>query len=237
MKIPALTLRKRMTDSTPREPHASDERTGDTFMRLGVFGGSFDPPHAGHRHIALACVRELKLDGLLVIPARQSPFKESHGASVEQRMEMAGIMAERIAGDVSATGISCLVSVRRDEIDRCEPSYTYLTLRELAGEFPGARFFLILGEDNLEGIPRWKQWRELLSLAEIAVAPRFANGDRRSLPSMLDEYADSVHFIESPILPVSSTEIRDILRRGDSTAEIMDPEVHEYIRANSIYQL
>jgi nicotinate-nucleotide adenylyltransferase len=205
-------------------------------QRIGIFGGSFDPPHLGHEHLAGEAIRRLDLDLLLIVPAGRSPFKMAHESSAAQRLDMAAFMAGRIAGE-SAAGNACRVLVRRDEIEREGPSYSYLTLQTIAAEYPMARLFLLIGDDNLSGFTRWRSWREILALTDIAVVPRTGGAGAEALPPELAEYADSVHFIDSPVVPVSSTELRARLEAGQSIASMVNPDVHEFIRVHSIYMV
>ncbi len=132
-------------------------------------------------------------------------------------------------------GLGCELEVRGDELSRKGSSYSWETIKTLKTEYPGFELLLIIGEDNLASFPRWRNWDWILSQCGLAVVPRFQCGATRSLPDELEDYADSVHFIESPVVPVSSTEIRSIMRSGESPGDRINPEIHEYIRKNSIY--
>lgn len=215
-------------------------------QRIGMFGGSFDPPHLGHEHIAIEAIRRLELKRLCIVPARQSPFKTEHSGASKHRLSMSDIMVGSIRRRLEDEHVSCDVVLRKDEVERRGRSFSWLTVKTLRQEFPNARLFLIIGEDNLPGFPRWQKWRKILSCADLIVAPREAQEDtprpvlprvQNRLPHELEDYADSVHFIDSPVLPAASSNLRDLLSAGKSVEGMLNPEVYEYIRSNSVYQV
>lgn len=132
-------------------------------MKIGIFGGSFNPIHLGHVRVAENAIKELELDKLLVIPAAVSPFKtESNAAEFYDRLEMAkAIFAPLEKAEVDDR-----------ELKRGGVSYTIDTVKEIAAENPGAELYLIIGEDSLEGLPRWKDYEELMTLVKVNVHPR-----------------------------------------------------------------
>lgn len=132
-------------------------------MKIGIFGGSFNPIHLGHVRVAENAIKELELDKLLVIPAAVSPFKtESKAAEFYDRLEMAkAIFASLEKAEVDDR-----------ELKRGGVSYTIDTVKEIAVENPGAELYLIVGEDSVEGLPRWKNYEELMTLVKLNVHPR-----------------------------------------------------------------
>lgn len=220
--------------------------------RIGIMGGSFDPPHLGHEHLAFSAVDQLDLDSLLIFPARHSPFKEGHRATDAQRLRMTRIMAEAIVRRVADMPGDrrlriCDINVRDDELYRSGPSYSWETLDLLKKEFTKSRFYLIIGDDNLQSFSRWKKWRSILEDANLGVVPRESGFTAQFLPAELEEYGDSVHFIDCPVFPVSSTELRRMLATGEesgspgsdsaSAEKLINPDVYEFIRSDSIYIL
>ena len=133
-------------------------------MRIGIYGGSFNPVHAGHLGIARRAIADLALDRLVVVPASVSPFKtdETPPPMPWDRVEL----VRAAFRDVD----KAVVDLR--EIERGGVSYAIDTVRAIAEENPGAKLFFIVGEDALEGVPRWKDSAELASLCEFKAYPR-----------------------------------------------------------------
>ena len=131
--------------------------------KIGIFGGSFDPVHSGHVRIAKKALEDLALDALIVVPAAQSPFKGGAAAfSPERRLMLVRAAFNGVAG----------VRVDDREIRRGGVSFAIDTVREIAGENPGAKVFFIVGEDSVEGLPKWKDAEELSRLCEFKAYPR-----------------------------------------------------------------
>lgn len=132
-------------------------------MKIGIYGGSFNPVHYGHVNVAKTAVSELGLDQLIVIPAALSPFKtDSPAPEFPHRLEMIENAFSRLDRTV--------IDLR--ELKRGGISYAIDTVREIAAENPGAEIFFIIGEDSVEGLPRWKDYEELEKLCSFKVFPR-----------------------------------------------------------------
>lgn len=133
-------------------------------MKIGIYGGSFNPIHYGHLNVARTAMKELELDRLIVIPANVSPFKvdEAGGEVLWDRLEL---VKAAFADDPRVT-------VDERELKRGGVSYTIDTVRELAAENPGAELYYLIGEDSEEGLPRWKEIDELKKLVTFKVFPR-----------------------------------------------------------------
>ena len=130
-------------------------------MRIGLYGGSFNPVHLGHVGIAKRAIADLALDRLIVIPANVSPFK------TEQPMPWDRVeMVKAAFRDLEKT----VVDLR--EIERGGVSYAIDTIRQIAAENPGAELFFVIGEDSVEGLPRWKDIEELKKLCTFKSYPR-----------------------------------------------------------------
>lgn len=130
-------------------------------MRIGLYGGSFNPVHLGHIGIAKRAVADLALDKLIVIPANVSPFK------TEQPMPWDRVELVKAAfRDLEKT----VVDLR--EIERGGTSYAIDTVRQIAAENPGAELYFVIGEDSVEGLPRWKDIDELKKLCTFRSYPR-----------------------------------------------------------------
>ena len=133
-------------------------------MKIGIYGGSFNPVHAGHLGIARRAIADLSLDRLVVVPASVSPFKT---AAEPLPMPWDRIELLRAAfRDVEKAEVDLR------EIERGGVSYAIDTVREIAAENPGAELFFVVGEDALEGVPRWKDSAELTSLCTFKAYPR-----------------------------------------------------------------
>lgn len=200
-------------------------------MRIGILGGSFDPPHVGHLWIAEA-VREFhKLDEIRWIPAAISPLKpDGPVASNEQRRQMLGL------------AISGCENYRLDdrELKRGDVSYTLDTLQELKKELPDAEFFLIMGSDSLASIQHWHQPERLLELVTLVVLQRAAddNVDFSVLSGLASE-TDIQRIRESqvtmPLIELSSSELRQRVGKGQSIRFRTPRSVEAFIKAEKLY--
>lgn len=135
-------------------------------MRIGIYGGSFNPVHYGHVNVARTAIADLSLDRLIVVPAHVSPFKisVSDGAYAPPWDRLAGVRAAFAAVE------NAVVDER--EIRRGGVSYAIDTVREIAAENPGAALFFVIGEDSVEGLPRWKEVDALRRLVTFKAYPR-----------------------------------------------------------------
>ena len=130
-------------------------------MKVGIYGGSFNPVHLGHVGIARRAIADLALDKLIVIPANVSPFK------TEQPMPWNRVeMVKAAFRDMEKTAVDLR------EIERGGVSYAIDTVKEIAAENPGAELFFVIGEDSVEGLPRWKDIEELRKLCTFKSYPR-----------------------------------------------------------------
>ena len=130
-------------------------------MKIGLYGGSFDPVHLGHVGISRRAIDDLSLDRLIVLPASVSPFK-SRRSSVWDRVAL----VQAAFRDLEKAEIDLR------EVSRGGVSYSIDTVREIAAENPGAKLFFIIGEDSVEGLPRWKEIDELRKLCTFQSYPR-----------------------------------------------------------------
>ena len=189
-------------------------------MRLGVLGGTFDPPHVGHLLAAGDAAEALALDRLLFVPAARHPFKahEVHATS-EQRARMVELMVD---GDAR-------FAVDRTELLRAGVSYTADTLAELAARHPGASLFLLIGEDLAAQVGEWREPARIAALAEIVVLARGG----AAAPAV---GAPPMRRLATRRVDVSSTEIRARVRAGKPIAGFVTDPVARFIRDAGLYQ-
>lgn len=135
-------------------------------MTIGIYGGSFNPVHFGHVNVARQAVADLSLDMLIVVPANVSPFK-TEGAAESARFPW-----DRLEMVRNAFSKMEKVVVDEREVNRGGVSFAIDTVREIAAENPGAKLYFIVGEDSVEGLPRWKDYEELKALVEFKAYPR-----------------------------------------------------------------
>ena len=188
-------------------------------MRIGVLGGSFNPPHNGHLIIASDAFESLGLDLLYVVPAAANPLKshDPEGATPDQRLEMVRLT---FGGDAR-------FEVSAVEIERGGLSFTVDTLETLARQHPGAELVLLLGIDSLKTMDRWRQPDRIRELATLAA---LARGEAEgSLP-------DGVRMVTTRRVDVSSTEIRGRLAEGRPVKGFVAESVERYISAAELYR-
>lgn len=193
-------------------------------MRVAIFGGSFDPVHQEHENVVRAAVSQLSLDKLIVMPSYRAPHKEGGAAaSGDDRFAMCTLAFRSLAG----------VEVSDFELSRKQTSYTYLTCRRFAQEYPSAERFFLVGADMLEDFFTWKNPRDILSNVTLA-----ACGREKEIPAELKErfvkefgrYAHVDYIGER----VSSTELRVLLAFGKQPAAL-NADVLGYIRERGLY--
>lgn len=195
-------------------------------LRIGILGGSFNPVHLGHLHIAHELKRCCKLDEVWFIPAYQNPHKQDHtNAPVLHRLEMLRLAIES-EPEFKVIDIECSKKIL---------SYTVDTLKELKARHPYADFFLLLGSDAIRRFHEWKTPYEILDLCTLVVASR----DEVSVPlnygdSKLEEAVKQA-IITTPLLNVSSTEIRKLISEGKEYRHLLPGSVADYIAAHALY--
>jgi nicotinate-nucleotide adenylyltransferase len=192
-------------------------------VRIGVFGGTFDPPHVGHLLLATDAREALGLDRVIFVPAATQPFKVNTPpvASARDRLEMVRLA---VADDANYT-------VDDTEIGRKGLSFTVDTLELLSKKHPGAKLFLLLGEDALAGIEGWRSPERIRELATLAVM-------RRSGPDGSPDAAkvEGATPVSARRIDVSSTEIRDRLRAEKSIKGFVPESVEQFIEARGLYR-
>ena len=198
-------------------------------MRTAVFGGSFDPIHQGHVDLSQAFSEKLALDRIIIIPAFVSPFKMSKGSAPgEYRLEMCRLAFEGFP-DTEVSDI---------EIRREGASYTCDTLTYLSGLYPHDKLFLITGADSFLTIQSWRSPEVIFSKATICAVPR-NDDDMEKLTShagYLKTLGAETELLNVNVMSVSSTEIRERVRRGMSIKGLVPERVEQYILSNGLYR-
>ena len=198
--------------------------------RIGVYGGSFNPPHIGHIQAARYAARELRLDSLVMLPAGEVPGKSlpEGSATAEERLQM----LELAVGDCP--------NLRVSDFDACrERCRTWETLEHFAREYPGAELTVLVGSDQLAKLPGWENVSFVLSHAQIAVARRGLPGEEtliREKSGLLRGMGARVRALENPTQPISSTQLRRLLAFGCGW-EFLPPGVEGFIRREGLYHV
>ncbi len=188
--------------------------------RIGILGGTFDPPQNGHIDVARSVADKLGLDTVLFVPAGD-PWHKNEQASAEDRLAM----VQRAIAGIDR------ISLETVDIDRGGPTYTVDTLRDLQTKYPHHELYFILGDEAFAKILSWKDAEQLGSLAQFVVVSR--DGLDVEVPSFL---ASRVNLLEIPTLPISSTICRERIRSGDSLENLVPARVAEYIEEHQLYR-
>jgi nicotinate-nucleotide adenylyltransferase len=196
-------------------------------MRLGIFGGTFDPVHYGHIRPVEAAAAKFQLGRVLFVPARISPHKEStHPTDARHRVAM---LALALQGRDDW-------SVDLEELDREPPSYTVDTLRAIRARRPGDELWLLMGTDVLAGFGRWREPEEILRIARVAAFHRepYA-GDRVVIPDV-HGLRDRCVVFNAGSVRITATEIRNDLALGRPVGGRVPGPVAEYVTKQGLYR-
>lgn len=190
-------------------------------MRIGLLGGSFDPPHNGHLLAAGDAFDALSLDRLIFVPAAVQPLKIGKiAATPEQRLSMVRRLVEGDERfDVSAV-----------EIERGGLSYTVDTLADLAGRWPSAELFWLIGADAVRTFDKWREPGKIVELATVVVLQRA--GDAAGTGTM----PGTPRWLSTRRIDISSTEIRERVREGKSIRGFVPDAVADFIAAEQLYR-
>jgi len=199
--------------------------------RVGVLGGTFNPPHIAHLICAQEAYVQLELDRVLLMPVAAPPHKQARDdPGPERRVEMC---REAVAGDDR-------LEVSRLEVDRGGPSYTVDTLRELDARAPADELYLIVGGDMAETLPAWRDPADILRLAVLAVVERGDTHRERALASVhgiLGDHAeDRVRLVDMPRVEISSSLVRDRVAAGRPIRYLVPGGVERYIQDQGLYR-
>jgi len=197
--------------------------------RIGIFGGTFDPPHVGHLILAAEARDQLKLDQVLWVVTPDPPHKTGRVISP---------VVVRLALVHAALDQDETFAISRVEIDRPGPHYSADTVQILARENPGAELFYLMGGDSLHDLPAWKRPKQFIDcLAGIGVMRRPQDSvDLPWLERILPGIAARVQFVDAPLLEISSSSIRERIAHGRHFRYFLPPKVYEMIESKGLYQ-
>ena len=193
-------------------------------MKIGIFGGSFDPIHTGHAIIAHHIISSGLVDQLWMMVSPVNPLKAGNERHVTDadRLRMVEMVTRTLDG----------VETSAFEFNMPRPSYTIDTLNALQEKFPDDEFYLVIGADNWAVFDRWRNSEEILSKYHILIYPRL--GYDVVIP---DEWLDRVTLVDAPIIELSSTAIRERLAQGKSARYYVPDDVLGYIKRNNLYSI
>lgn len=187
-------------------------------MRLGVFGGSFDPVHNGHIALATRCRDAAQLDQVWLMPTATQPFKQ-HGPIASD--------ADRLAMLQLAVATHPGLRVSTIELERGGVSYTVDTLRQIERDHPGDELFLLMGADSLADLPNWREPAEILRMARPLVVQR---------PGEAPPDLPAAQVVQMQPMDVSSTQVRDLVKAGEAIAHVAPAAVAQYIQRRRLYR-
>lgn len=188
-------------------------------MRIGIYGGSFNPPHRGHENITKLIIKELKLDELLIIPIGTPCHGKTNLIDSNERYKLCELSFKDIDK----------VKISRIEIDSNDTSYTYDTLKKIIKSYGKEHeYFEIIGEDSAAYFDKWKDYKKILKLAKVVVLKR------RGYTSVIN--SDNIIEIENDYYDISSSKIRHSIRKGKDCKEFLKKEVLDYIQNKELYK-
>ncbi len=195
-------------------------------MRIGILGGTFDPPHLGHIEFARAAMDKLNLDEVLFLPANRNPLKRIKGSPAKHRLEM---MRGMIANEPK-------MAVSDVEISRGGASFMVETLIELQ-MVRSADYWLLLGADALKNFQAWRNPHKILKLARLGVALRPPMTETDVMARVTPEVKARLDLVPMKPIDISATELRHRFESGTGTvAPFVTPAVLQYIKQNGLYR-
>lgn len=203
----------------------------DKINRIGIMGGTFDPPHLGHLILAQSAFEALQLDAVWFIPSGNPPHKKTRngGECDEHRVEMT-----RLAIAQDSRFVLDLM-----EMDAEDYTYTYLTLEKLHARYPENDYYFIIGEDSLVDFPTWKCPEKIVRLCHIVVGFRPGTTTDKMediIRYNKDLYGGDFIQISTPAIEISSSNIRQRIREGRSFRYFVPEDVYNYIVSNDLYK-
>lgn len=192
--------------------------------KIGLFFGSFNPIHIGHLILANYILENSDMDELWFVVSPQNPFKDKKSLLTDHnRLDMVQLAVKNYP-KMRASNV---------EFSLPKPSYTIDTLTYLKEKYPNYSFALIMGEDNLDSLPKWKNAEKLMSDYQIIVYPRTLEGEKKDSEYLQHE---NISMVNAPIIELSATEIRNMIKEGKNVRPMLPPEVFEYLDGSSFYK-
>ncbi|AZI66748.1 nicotinate-nucleotide adenylyltransferase [Kaistella daneshvariae] len=192
--------------------------------KIGLFFGSFNPIHIGHLILANYILENTDMDELWFVVSPQNPFKEKKSLLKDHnRLDMVQLAVKNYP-KMRASNV---------EFSLPQPSYSIDTLTYLKEKHPDYHFALIMGEDNLETLPKWKNAQTLIENYQIIVYPRLSEESEKEKKMPLH---GNISLIKAPIIELSATEIRKMLKEGKNVRPMLPPEVFEYLDGSNFYR-
>ena len=192
--------------------------------KIGLFFGSFNPIHIGHLILANYILENSDMEELWFVVSPQNPFKDKKTLLKDHnRLEMVNIAIKNYP-KMRASDI---------EFSLPKPSYTIDTLTYMHEKYPHHSFSLIMGEDNLKGLRKWKNSDLLINNHQIIVYPRVEKSTENA-EEIIQHH--NIHLIKAPIVELSATEIRTMLKEGKNTRPMLPPEVFDYLDGSNFYK-
>jgi len=205
---------------------------------IGIFGGAFDPVHIGHTKLVLDIQNIFDFEKIFVVPSGNPVFKDSHFIDSEKRIEMLNIAFKDMKD----------VHIDNRETLKEGISFTIETLREYHSEYENKQHFsLILGNDAFASFKSWKNWGEILNLSSLIVISRpnfdflegYIDEFKKNIVSSNSDFLSGhgkINFVETSMLDISSSEIRETINNSNFNEDILDGDVYDYIKKNSLYK-
>ncbi|MGZ5284940.1 MAG: nicotinate (nicotinamide) nucleotide adenylyltransferase [Kaistella sp.] len=192
--------------------------------KVGLFFGSFNPIHIGHLILANYILENSDMDELWFIVSPQNPFKDKKS-----------LLKDHSRLDMVQLAIKNYPKMRASNVEFSlpKPSYTIDTLTYLHEKFPDYAFALIMGEDNLDGLSKWKNSETLVKNHQIIVYPRAFDGEKKDHEYLQHE---NISLIQAPVIEISATEIRNMIKAGKNVRPMLPPEVFEYLDGSAFYK-
>jgi nicotinate-nucleotide adenylyltransferase len=192
--------------------------------KIGLFFGSFNPIHIGHLILANYILENSNMDELWFVVSPQNPFKDKKSLLTDHnRLDMVQLAVKNYP-KMRASNV---------EFSLPKPSYTIDTLTYLKEKYPNYSFALIMGEDNLDSLPKWKNAEKLMCDYQIIVYPRTFEGEKKDSEYLQHE---NISMVNAPIIELSATEIRNMIKEGKNVRPMLPPEVFEYLDGSSFYK-
>ena len=195
-------------------------------LRVGLFGGAFDPPHRTHVALAQAALQQLALDVLHVVPTGTAWHKQQNLSPAEQRLAMVEMTFASMPG----------VQVDTCELQRSGPTYTIETLQQLQAHYPRAQLYLIIGEDQARALPAWHRIEEVVHAAIICVAQRADSGAAGTDAGAFAQTMPALRYLQMPASKLSATEIRAAVAKAQDVSHLVFEPVARYIEQHHLYK-